>query len=178
MSAVFSVGMRIIVWLLIGLALVTAATLGYARMRGLEVLSVQTGSMRPAILPGDAVMVRPLHSPQSLSGLTPGEVITYRRADNPRITLTHRIIAVDTSAGRVIAQGDALDDPDPPVAASQIVGQVVHRVPAVGCTFDFLKHPAGLLALIYMPAAVLIGGELRRLTGAFAGRRYHLYAYR
>jgi signal peptidase len=163
---------HIAVWSAITASLLTAGAFGYARLHSMIILSVQTGSMRPVIRRGDAVLVRP-----GSSNLEPGDVITYRKADNPAITITHRVVLIDTATGRLITKGDALDAVDPPLVSGQVVGRVVHRLPLAGWILDFIRRPAGLLSVVYVPAAILTAGELHRLARYFDSRRYQLHSY-
>jgi signal peptidase I len=79
------------------------------------------GSMRPAIGDGDVITVTPLAS----GSLTPGRVIVYRDRDR---LFAHRIVAVasDHASGAfLVVRGDAAPHFDPPVAPSQVLGEVV-----------------------------------------------------
>ena len=76
--------------------------------------------MTPAIGDGDVITVKPLGQ----TGLTPGRVIVYR--DRHRI-VAHRLvgIAADHPSGHLVVRGDAAGECDPPVAPSQVLGEVV-----------------------------------------------------
>jgi len=79
------------------------------------------GSMRPAIGDGDVITVRPVVPVR----LTPGRVIVYRDRDR---VFAHRIVAVSSappSGAFLVVRGDAAPDCDPPVAPSQVLGEVV-----------------------------------------------------
>ncbi len=158
--------------LLVFVLLVGAGVLGYARSQGLQVLSVQTGSMRPGIQPGDAVLV--------LSGqarLTPGDVVSYRSISNPRATITHRILTIDHKTGQIVTKGDNLQTPDPAIQPDRIIGRVEHTIPAAGYGFDMLRNPVGLAVGVYAPSIVLISGEIQRLMRYYDQQRYRLRAY-
>jgi len=89
--------------LLVFVLLTSACVLGYARSQGLQVLSVQTGSMRPSMRTGDAILVR-----SNPARLSPGDVVSYRSLNNPKATITHRIMAIDHKTGQIVAKGDSL----------------------------------------------------------------------
>lgn len=72
--------------------------------------------MLPAIWPGDLLTVRRC----DLSELEPGQIALYRRGG--KLT-AHRILRL--AGDRLITRGDSVPSFDPPVEASQIVGQVV-----------------------------------------------------
>lgn len=147
----------------------TAAAAGYARLQGLTLLSVQTGSMQPAIEPGDAVLVR-----QRASVISPGDIISFHSHDNPEVLITHRVVSVD-AAGRWRTKGDASQQVDAPVTPGQLVGKVERVIPVIGYGFDFIRHPAGLLLAVHVPAIALVSSEIRRLTRYYDARRYQLY---
>lgn len=87
-----------------------------ARISGEVRLKVAGASMLPALWPGDVLTVRHCES----SELKQKQIALYLRDG----TLTaHRVKQV--SGDRLILQGDALPRFDPPVKASEIVGQVV-----------------------------------------------------
>lgn len=92
---------------------------------------VLTGSMVPAINPGDIVVTVPLKSqiPQI------GDVITYeaRRFNGEGVgTFTHRIISGNLNEGFVV-KGDHNPSPDiQKVTKRDILGMVVFRIPYIG----------------------------------------------
>ena len=78
-------------------------------------------SMTPAIDDGDVITVRPL----GRTSLIPGRVIVYRDRDR---VIAHRIVGIAAnhpSASHLVVRGDAAPDCDPPVAPSQVLGEVV-----------------------------------------------------
>jgi hypothetical protein len=78
------------------------------------------GSMAPAIGDGDVITVTPI----AAANLIPGRVIVYR--DRHRI-FAHRIVHIADRRARcehLIVRGDAVRDCDPPVAPSQVLGEV------------------------------------------------------
>ncbi len=163
---------RIGVVLVMMVALFAATLVVYARSQGLAILSVQTGSMRPVIRPGDAVLVR--HQPTRLKV---GDIVSYRSLNTPGLTITHRLIRIDQERGLLTTKGDALDTPDPAFPASQVIGVMIHTVPFVGYGFDFIRQPVGLVAAVYLPAAIVIAWEIRRLMRHYERQHYTLYYY-
>lgn len=158
-----------LVVLLVLLALATMTAAGYAQLQGLALLSVQTGSMRPAISPGDAVLVS-----QRPAQIVAGDIISFRSHDNPRVTITHRVASID-GAGRWLTRGDATSQGDRPVYSSQLVGKVERIIPLLGYSFDFVRHPAGLILSVHIPAVIMAASEIRRLSRYYEARRYRLY---
>lgn len=157
--------------------LCAAGLVVYARSQGLHILSVQTGSMRPAIRPGDAVLVRIAPQPATTADFRKGQIITYTSDQNPEATITHRIVDIDRTHGRLITQGDALGAPDVPVVPGQVVGVSTRTVPLLGGTLNLVRQPLGLGLAVYLPAAILIIVEIRRLMKYYAAQRYVVYYY-
>lgn len=172
MKRTISTVTKCFLWLVITVALLSAAGLGYARSQGLQVLSVQTGSMRPAIRPGDAVLVR-THS----ATLSAGDIVSYRSIDNPRAIITHRIVAIDRKTGQVVAKGDRLRSPDPIIQSDRIIGKVERTIPLAGYGFDMLRNPVGLIMVVYLPGFVVVCFEVQRLMRYYDRRYYRLKAY-
>ena len=133
---------------------------------GWRALSVQTGSMVPAIRPGALVIDHSV----DVNDLSVGDVITYRTLKDPNVMITHRIVDFQYRGvlRDVVVKGDANHQADPPVLASQIVGRVVVSVPYVGRAIDLLHTLSGLLLLVYIPALGIVIYELqlmvRRMT--------------
>jgi signal peptidase len=165
----------------ISVVTVTVATLCaaslvlYTRSQGLQIFSVQTGSMSPGIMPGDAVLVR--IQPVSITHLYAGEIISYRSLKDPDAIVTHRLIHVNRSRSLLTTKGDALEQPDPVFPADRVVGVVVTSIPFAGHMFNFMRRPVGLILSVYVPAAILVAGEVRRLMRHYAALRYEVFYY-
>lgn len=97
---------------------------------------VVTGSMEPAIHPGDMVILRAQDDYET------GDIVTYRANSY----ITHRVI--EKTENGYITQGDANNTPDDEILKSRIVGQVVLAIPRIGYAVDFLKSPVGILLLM------------------------------
>lgn len=129
---------------------------------GWEVDAVYGGSMEPAIKLGSLVVIRPVE-PATVSE---GDVITYRSGTESNTVTTHRVIEVLPSDGSLMfrTKGDANEDPDAyTVPAENVVGRVWMSVPYAGYFTDFVRSPLGLGLLIGIPAAIIIGIELRNI---------------
>ncbi|QLH80053.1 signal peptidase I [Halosimplex rubrum] len=117
---------------------------------------VTSDSMSPAINAGSVVFVDGLPADE----LSDGDVITYQISDE---RVTHRVVAVrETDDGREFkTKGDANEQPDPGwVPADRVIGVVAFAVPLVGYVVSFANSDAGLLALVVIPAVLLIISEL------------------
>jgi signal peptidase I len=159
------------VGLLVVCMLLAATAIGYARQNHLELLSVQSGSMAPAIRRGDAVL---LH--RQINAIRPGDIISFRHAEKPGVMITHRVLSAEGAEGPYVTMGDATDRPDAPVQHSQVAGVVRRVVPLGGYGLDYLRRPAGLVAAVYIPAGIVCAGEIKRLMRYYERRHYRLYA--
>ncbi|MET0779539.1 MAG: signal peptidase I [Candidatus Saccharimonadales bacterium] len=141
------------------------AGLLYSRATGVQLLSVQTGSMVPVLHKGDLVTVTRVPHGQ----LAVRDVITYMSPRDKRATITHRIIALPTAANdyRIVTKGDANALADPPVRVAAVLGKVQYRAPLAGFAVDAVRKPIGLLLCIYIPALAIMADELRRLTAYY-----------
>lgn len=139
------------------------------RDTGVRLFSVQTASMAPLIRPGDAVLVRRVEPDQ----LAPGDVISFRSPADSRVTVTHRLVEADMARGLLITKGDNNAGVDRPVAASLLVGRAERHFAKAGYAIDLMHSPAGLLAAVYLPALLLVGSELRRLTAWYRPQYRH-----
>ena len=157
---------------LISGALLAAAGLAYARISGHAIYSVQSGSMSPAIERGDAVIVG-----KSSADLGVGDIVSFTTPEYPGVIVTHRIMQIDKAAGRLITKGDVAGRADKPVPTGQVIGTTDRIVPYLGYGLDFLRRPAGLVVVLYLPAFVLASGELKRLARQYERRYYRLHTY-
>ncbi|SDM36607.1 signal peptidase I [Halogranum gelatinilyticum] len=119
---------------------------------------VLTGSMTPAIAPGDVVIVDSVDP----ATIAVGDVVTFERAaNNPPVT--HRVIeVVQTENGPAyVTKGDANEDPDTSlVYPNQLVGRVLVTFPYIGHVIEFGNSTNGFLLLVVTPFALLILTEI------------------
>ena len=122
---------------------------------GIGITTVLTGSMRPAIDPGDLVVTQ--RTAASTVGI--GDVIV---AQAGTMAFAHRVVDVRPLSGltRFTTRGDANPaiDIDPVmVSPQQGVEKVIWRVPTIGASLAFLASPeAQRLGLSLLVAANLI----------------------
>ena len=124
-----------------------------------QVLSVQTASMVPTFRPGDAVLLRSVNPVE----LRPGDIISYRNSRNAAMIITHRLVNIDTRTGQFTTQGDNSSVADPSFPAQQLIGRVTAVAPSLGLALDHIHTPVGLATVVYLPAALIIGAEARRV---------------
>lgn len=152
---------RLAGWAAAGLCAGLLAALALPLAVGMRPFTVMTGSMAPAIAPGDVVVVdriAPLDA-------RVGDIVTFRDPDGSGRLISHRVRAVRADGGRVAfrTRGDANSESERwSVPASGSIGRVAYTVPAIGT----LVHAAGggwRLALLVLPLVVLLSFELVRL---------------
>lgn len=108
--------------------------------------TVMSGSMSPALRPGDLVIVK-VEEPIDI-----GDMVTVELGE---FTYTHRVVE-KLEDGRFRLKGDANEDPDLGlIEASQIIGKVVLVFP-----FSHLYTPYGFAMALLAPAALIIGKQV------------------
>jgi len=127
--------------------------------------------MTPAFAAGDAVVVHKAN----VSELRVGEIVSYHSPADPRVVVSHRLVSIDYITGRLITKGDHNDLQDIPFPSNQVIGQVVGIVPHFGRVLDWLHEPAGLIVLIYTPAAFILVSEARRLSRVYEKPFYQFH---
>jgi len=128
----------------------------------IKFMVVQSGSMEPAIKMGSIVMVKPVKDYKI------GDVISFGEVTKTKSPTTHRIYDIKVVEGEVsyITKGDANNAPDMrEISRREIVGKVLFSVPYVGYAVDFAKRPLGFALIILIPAAVIIGDEVKKIYG-------------
>lgn len=123
---------------------------------------VLTGSMTPAISPGDAVIV----GAQEPGTIERSDVITYHRGDT-EIPTTHRVIGItETSDGYLYeTKGDANEGPDADLVPHQnVIGSVVLTIPYIGYAVQFTNTTYGFITLVILPFGLLLITEVWSLV--------------
>ncbi len=118
--------------------------------------TVMSGSMSPALRPGDLVIVKG----EELIDI--GDIVTVESGE---FTYTHRV--VEKLEGDMFRlKGDANEEPDPnPVEASQIVGKTVFIIP-----LGFLYSPFGYILSFFVPCVLLVGNQMHHVFSLFKRR--------
>jgi signal peptidase I len=142
---------RWLVRALVGIAVLAFAGLALGpHVLGYRTMTMLTGSMAPAIDPGDVVVTTPL----AVDDVTAGMIISYHIPIDDHRVVTHRVLAVDHAAdGTVTVQtkGDANDHADPWTATLQgdTAYQVQAVIPEAGHLITALRTPTISAALVY-----------------------------
>jgi len=132
-----------------------------------KVMMVLSGSMEPAIKTGSIVLVKPAHSTGSgQADYKIGDIITFGPYTKTKAPTTHRIIDMKVIEGvpSYITKGDANESPDQrEVQKKEVVGKVLFSIPYLGYAVNAAKKPFGFMALIVIPATLIIYDELRNI---------------
>jgi len=124
-----------------------------------KIFTVQSGSMEPTIHTGSLIFVKPE------TDYNVGDIIT-RKTNDPKITITHRIVEKKNDDGRITfkTKGDANDGNDSEdVAKGTVIGKEIFKVPYLGYPVGFAKTTAGLIILIVIPAVIIIYDEINKI---------------
>ena len=137
---------------LVTLVVIIAILLAGARVAGLQVFNVISGSMRPTYREGDLIYVKTV-DPESIK---PGDAITF--VLNEQLTVaTHRVVSVDGENALFYTKGDANKTPDDnPVHFKNLIGKPVFKVPLLGYVSDFVQHPPGTYIAVGGVAALAL----------------------
>ncbi|MGY1641384.1 signal peptidase I [Geodermatophilus sp. SYSU D00703] len=144
--------------------LVLVAVLAFAGLAigphvlGYRTMTMLTGSMAPAIDPGDVVVTTPL----DVADVREGMVITYHIPIDDHRVVTHRVTDVTHAPDGTVTvhtQGDANDSPDPwtAVLLGDTAYQVQAVIPELGHLLTALRTPWIGHALVYGAPTLLAG---------------------
>ena len=128
-------------------------------IKSFQVLRVMSGSMEPAIKVGSVVFTQKV-DPEILKK---GEIITYISAEDPNVSITHRLVAVEKKNGETVfkTKGDANSIEDiAEISSFQIKGKVIFSLPFLGYLSVWIKKPLGFGLLVVLPALLIIISEL------------------
>lgn len=133
---------------------------------GFGMAVVMSGSMEPALMTGDLVIVRE-YDPQkavyddSYRKLCPGEIIVYI-SETGRSLVIHRIEEIREDDGVMITRGDANSGTDAPVPFDRVKGTYLCRIPKAGNVLLGIKNPVCALGLLITAFLLL---EISYLNG-------------
>jgi signal peptidase len=155
--------------LLIGVVLlILVATTGMA-LGAWRFTVIDTGSMRPALNPGDVAVL----TSEPIADLRRGQIVAFHPPGEPRLTVTHRVFSVQrTSEGIIIkTKGDANNATDAWRAriTSATVWRESLKLPKVGYLVAWSQQrPARLgvlIVVVVLVVSMLLGWIWRRGSG-------------
>lgn len=138
------------------LVVILAILLVGARLVGLQVFTVLSGSMEPAYHVGSLIYVKDVDYRQ----LQPGDVITFLLDEDT--VATHRITEVlvdenDPETLRYFTKGDANEAPDgSSVHYRNIIGTPVFTIPYLGYLANYIQQPPGMYVAIAAGAILIM----------------------
>lgn len=130
---------------------------------GARPYTVLTGSMEPAISPGDVVVADRIEPAEARVG----DVVLFRDPADQQRTITHRVQRVRRAGDYLwfVTRGDANDHGERwRIAASGQLGRAVYTVPAVGHVAVFAGL-VGPVALLTLGVLLLVANELWLIWG-------------
>jgi signal peptidase len=156
-------------WGVLGAAAAAVVALALPLAFNARPYTVVSGSMEPAIMTGDVVVVRSTRP----SEVRLGDVVMFRDVRHPDRLITHRVQGLSFTGARAafVTKGDANTAVERwKVARDGWIARVVYRIPKIGQVSLGVQDPLVRLFLIVMPA-VLLGGWLILRIWRPAGQR-------
>ena len=141
---------------LVAVVVVLALLLAGARLIGLQVFTVLSGSMEPTYHTGSLIYVKSVDPYQ----LDSGDVITFLLDEDT--VATHRIVGVvpdenDPTVVRFRTKGDANDAEDGSlVHYKNVIGSPVFTIPKLGYVASYIQNPPGTYIAISVGAVLLM----------------------
>jgi signal peptidase I len=146
---------------LLAVAVLLAIVVGGGTLAGYKGEVVLSGSMRPAIQPGDLVIAKRM----TAADIRPGQIVSFAAPDRHGITITHRVRSVSrTPAGdvAVVTRGDANNTSEHwHVAPGASVGRIDAIVPKVGLATRWAATGTGRLIVFGLIGAFALLNGLR-----------------
>ena len=141
---------------LVALVVVLALLLAGARLVGLQVFTVLSGSMEPAYHTGSLIYVKKIDT----TDIHPGTVITFMLDEDT--VVTHRVVEAvpdeeDPSVIRFRTKGDANNAEDGSlVHYKNVIGTPVFTIPSLGYVANYIQHPPGIYVAVSAAAVLLL----------------------
>lgn len=129
--------------------------------------TIVSPSMVPAINVLDVVVTMRVNSPEDLEK---GDIITFNSTDYrySGVLVTHRIVDIEkTTSGEYLytTKGDNNNTQDSSrISFDEIYGGVLFRIPKIGYIQYYLSSILGWVAIIIVPAVMIIGYDVYKLV--------------
>lgn len=166
---------------LVALVVLLALLLVGARLVGLQVFVVLSGSMEPTYHTGSLIYVKKV-DPYTIQE---GQPITFMMSETT--VATHRVVGIvpdeeDPTVIRFRTKGDANDTEDGGlVHYKNVIGRPVFSIPYLGYVADYIQHPPGryvalsagavLLLLVFLPDVFSEDPDKKKKAEAEDGER-------
>lgn len=147
---------NIISTVLVAMVVILALLLAGARLLGMQVFTVLSGSMEPTYHTGSIIYVKKI----ATEDIQPGTVITFMLDEDT--VATHRVTAVvpdqeDPTVVRFRTKGDANNAEDGSlVHYKNVIGTPVFTIPGLGYVANYIQHPPGTYVAISAAAVLLL----------------------
>ncbi len=128
---------------------------------------IMSGSMEPAVQVGSIVVTQKI----DVDNVKAGDIIVFHRSDSKTL---HRVVdkIVENDSYYFRTKGDANEDPDPwLVQPEQIQGALLLTIPYYGYLLYYAGTPIGFMFMVIVPAALLIGNEVKKIIQLKKGRK-------
>ncbi len=141
---------------LVGLVVLLAVLLVGARLVGLQVFTVLSGSMEPTYHTGSLIYVKKV-DPYTIKE---GQPITFLLDEDT--VATHRVVGVvpdeeDSTVIRFRTKGDANEAEDGGlVHYKNVIGTPIFSIPKLGFFAEYIQHPPGMYVAISVGAVLLL----------------------
>jgi signal peptidase len=152
----------LVLWVALGLIFGTLLAAVLPQLAGYRSFTVRSGSMTPAVETGDVVVTEPI-SPLSARV---GDIVTFLDPEGSGRLFSHRVQSLRPEGDSVafVTRGDANTSTEHwRVPASGSVGKVIYRIPRIGYGLAWIDAGPARLALIAIPALLLLWGALVRI---------------
>ena len=142
--------------ILVALVVLLALLLVGARVVGLQVFTVLSGSMEPTYHTGSLIYVKKA-DPYTIKE---GQAITFMLDENT--VATHRVVGIvpdeeDPTVIRFRTKGDANEAEDGSlVHYKNVIGTPIFSIPYLGYVADYIQHPPGMFIAISAGAVLLL----------------------
>lgn len=129
--------------------------------------TIVSPSMVPSINVLDVVVTMRVNSPEDLEK---GDIITFNSTDYrySGVLVTHRIVDIEkTTSGEYLytTKGDNNNTQDSSrIGFDEIYGRVLFRIPKIGYIQYYLSSILGWVAIIIVPAIMIIGYDIYKLV--------------
>jgi signal peptidase I len=150
------------IWIGIGLLAGTLVAAVAPQLAGYRSFTVRSGSMTPAIETGDVVVTASI-SPLSARV---GDVVTFVDPEGTGKLFSHRVQSVRAAGDEVafVTRGDANTSTEHwRVPADGSIGRVAYRIPKIGYALSWIDSGPARLALIAIPALLLLWTAMARI---------------
>ncbi|MBR5516973.1 MAG: signal peptidase I [Firmicutes bacterium] len=142
---------NLVTTILVIVVVLFAGLLVGARLFGVEVYSVISGSMEPEYPVGSLIYVKHIEPEE----VEVGDVITYVLPSE--IASTHRVIRIDAENECFYTKGDANEFEDgSPTHYNNLIGTPVFKIPYLGFIAYYIQQPPGMYLAIAGAAILLI----------------------